>query len=198
MSLKIHLAAGGVAPYPVPGGTCAFLKGNDQRQPAPGSGAIMNRDPHQRRTGTADYKKITAPTLLAHFGNRKGNHQTGIEPLINTSGTREQRSGKKDHLYPSGSGRGNIDAANHITGRSIYVDDIPVAMEGHALCKVFDSPFAHGKIRKIDVMEAEQLDGIVKIFSHRYSPARTRSAASSLMNHSWQMILSTSAASRSC
>jgi len=32
---------------------------------------------------------------------------------------------------------GNIDAAGHVTGRSIYVDDIPV-MEGMLFVKVFD------------------------------------------------------------
>ncbi|HNF01886.1 MAG TPA: molybdopterin-dependent oxidoreductase [Ferruginibacter sp.] len=68
---------------------------------------------------------------------------------------------------------GNIDAANHVTGRSIYVDDIPV-MEGLLYVKVFDSPVAHGKIRKIDVMEAEQLDGIVKIFSHKDIPGENQ------------------------
>ncbi|MGB4843750.1 MAG: hypothetical protein WBP16_04740, partial [Ferruginibacter sp.] len=40
----------------------------------------------------------------------------------------------------------NIDAANHVTGKSIYVDDIPV-MEAMLFVKVFDSRVAHGKIK---------------------------------------------------
>ena len=59
---------------------------------------------------------------------------------------------------------GNIDAANHVTGKSVYVDDIP-AMEGMLFVKVFDAPVAHGKIRKLDFTEAAQMEGIVKIFS---------------------------------
>ena len=80
---------------------------------------------------------------------------------------------KRSSISPLGAEGGNIDAANHVTGRSIYVDDIPV-MEGLLYVKVFDSPVAHGKIRKIDVMEAEQLDGIVKIFSHKDIPGENQ------------------------
>lgn len=80
---------------------------------------------------------------------------------------------KRSSTSPLGAEGGNIDAANHVTGRSIYVDDIPV-MEGLLYVKVFDSPVAHGKIRKIDVMEAEQLDGIVKIFSHKDIPGENQ------------------------
>ena len=80
---------------------------------------------------------------------------------------------KRSSISPLGAEGGNIDAANHVTGRSIYVDDIPV-MEGLLYVKVFDSPIAHGKIRKIDVTEAEQLDGIVKIFSHKDIPGENQ------------------------
>ena len=74
---------------------------------------------------------------------------------------------------PLGEGGGNIDAANHVTGRSIYVDDIP-AMEGMLYVKVFDSPIAHGKIKSIDFSEAEQVAGIVKIFSHKDIPGENQ------------------------
>lgn len=80
---------------------------------------------------------------------------------------------KRSSISPLGAEGGNIDAANHVTGRSIYVDDIPV-MEGLLYVKVFDSPVAHGKIRKIDVTEAEQLDGIVKIFSYKDIPGENQ------------------------
>ena len=68
---------------------------------------------------------------------------------------------------------GNIDAANHVTGKSIYVDDIPV-MEGMLFVKVFDSPVAHGKIKSIDFSEAEQMESIVKIFSYKDIPGENQ------------------------
>ncbi len=67
----------------------------------------------------------------------------------------------------------NIDAAGHVTGRSVYVDDIPV-MEGALFVKVFDSPLAHGIIKSIDHAEAEQMPGIVKIFSYKDIPGENQ------------------------
>ncbi len=68
---------------------------------------------------------------------------------------------------------GNIDAANHVTGKSIYVDDIPV-MEGMLFVKVFDSPVAHGKIKSIDFSAAAEMDGILKIFSYKDVPGENQ------------------------
>ena len=56
------------------------------------------------------------------------------------------------------------DFYNHVAGKSIYVDDIP-AMEGMLIVKVFDSSIAHGKILSLDYTAAEQVEGVVKIFS---------------------------------
>ncbi len=61
---------------------------------------------------------------------------------------------------------GNIDAPNHVTGKSIYVDDIPV-MAGIVHIKIFDATIAHGIIKSLDFTEAEQVEGIVKIFSYK-------------------------------
>ena len=58
----------------------------------------------------------------------------------------------------------NVDAPGHVTGRSIYVDDVPV-MEGTLFAKIFDSTIAHGIIKHIDFSEAEKMEGIVRIFS---------------------------------
>jgi hypothetical protein len=68
---------------------------------------------------------------------------------------------------------GNIEAANHVTGKSIYVDDIPV-MEGTLYIKVFDSTVAHGIIKSIDFSAAEQMPGIVKIFSYKDVPGENQ------------------------
>lgn len=75
--------------------------------------------------------------------------------------------------YTMNNNLGNIDAANHVTGKSVYVDDIPVT-EGTLYIKVFDSPVAHGKIKSIDFAAAEQLPGIVKIFSHKDVPGENQ------------------------
>jgi xanthine dehydrogenase large subunit len=64
----------------------------------------------------------------------------------------------------------NIDAAGHVTGRSIYVDDLPV-MEGTLCAKIFDSAVAHGKIRKLDYSEALKMPGIIAIYSAADVPA---------------------------
>ena len=48
----------------------------------------------------------------------------------------------------------NIDSKNHVTGKSVYVDDIPV-QTGTLHGAVFGSPKAHGKIINIDLSKAE-------------------------------------------
>lgn len=65
----------------------------------------------------------------------------------------------------------NIDAIGHVTGTSMYVDDIPV-MQGTLFIKVFASPVAHGIIEQIDFSEAEQAKGVVKIFTHKDIPGK--------------------------
>ncbi len=85
---------------------------------------------------------------------------------------KEDTKNKAAYFPPLGDG-GNIDAANHVTGRSVYVDDIPV-MEGMVFVKVFDSPVAHGRIKNIDFSAAEQVPGIVKIFSHKDIPGENQ------------------------
>ncbi len=67
----------------------------------------------------------------------------------------------------------NIDAPHHVTGKSIYVDDIPV-MEGMLYIKVFDASIAHGKIKSIDYTEAAQQEGVVKIFSYKDIPGENQ------------------------
>lgn len=68
---------------------------------------------------------------------------------------------------------GNLDAAGHVSGKSIYVDDIP-EMAGCVFINVFDAPIAHGHINNIDFSAAEQMDGIVKIFSAKDIPGENQ------------------------
>jgi xanthine dehydrogenase large subunit len=60
----------------------------------------------------------------------------------------------------------NIDSKNHVTGKSVYVDDIPVQI-GTLFGAVYGSPKAHGKIKNIDFSEAIALYGVEKIFTHQ-------------------------------
>ena len=73
----------------------------------------------------------------------------------------------------SGAGGLNADAPGHVTGKSIYVDDIPT-MEGMVFLKIFDSPVAHGIIKAVDYTTAEQVDGVVKIFSYKDIPGENQ------------------------
>ncbi len=63
----------------------------------------------------------------------------------------------------------NIDSFTHTRGESIYLDDIPV-INGTLFAAAFGSPFAHGKILKLDLSDAESMDGIVRIFTYKDIP----------------------------
>jgi xanthine dehydrogenase large subunit len=60
----------------------------------------------------------------------------------------------------------NIDSKNHVTGKSVYVDDIPVQI-GTLFGAVFGSPKAHGKIKNLDLSQAESLEGVERIFTYK-------------------------------
>ncbi len=58
----------------------------------------------------------------------------------------------------------NIDSKTHTRGESIYLDDIPL-VQGTLFGAAFPSPAAHGKIKSLDLSEAEQSDGVIRIFT---------------------------------
>lgn len=58
----------------------------------------------------------------------------------------------------------NIDAKNHLTGKSVYLDDIPT-IQGTLFCAVYDAPIAHAKIKHLDISEAGRMPGVAKIFT---------------------------------
>ena len=67
----------------------------------------------------------------------------------------------------------NIDSKGHVTGTSIYVDDIPVRA-GTLYADVFSSPCAHGKIKKVDYTKATQLPGVVGILTYKDIPGENQ------------------------
>lgn len=56
----------------------------------------------------------------------------------------------------------NIDSIGHVTGKSIYLDDIP-NQQGTLHAAILGSAIAHGKIKNINVDEALKLNDVVKI-----------------------------------
>ena len=60
----------------------------------------------------------------------------------------------------------NIDSINHVTGKSVYLDDIPV-QKGTLHAAIFGSPVGHGKIINLDVSAAEALSGVVKVLTYK-------------------------------
>lgn len=63
----------------------------------------------------------------------------------------------------------NKDSYGHVRGESLFVDDINVR-EGTLHALVFDSPIAHGTIKKIDYSEAKKLTGVKKILTYKDIP----------------------------
>lgn len=58
----------------------------------------------------------------------------------------------------------NVDSKSHVRGESVYLDDVPL-LQGTLFACVYDSPVAHGKLKSVDVSEAEKASGVVKIIT---------------------------------
>lgn len=58
----------------------------------------------------------------------------------------------------------NIDSYTHVRGESVYLDDIPL-VNGTLYAAVFDSPVAYGKIKSLDISDAADMKGVVRIFT---------------------------------
>ena len=58
----------------------------------------------------------------------------------------------------------NVDSKSHVRGESVYLDDVPL-IQGTLFACVYDSPVAHGKLKSVDVSEAEKSNGVVKVIT---------------------------------
>jgi len=67
----------------------------------------------------------------------------------------------------------NIDSYGHVRGESLFLDDINI-QQGTLFGLVFDSPKAHGKIATIDYADAENLQGVIKIFTYKDIPGENQ------------------------
>jgi xanthine dehydrogenase large subunit len=57
-------------------------------------------------------------------------------------------------------------AVGHVTGASVYIDDMPPA-HNELLVDVFYSPVSHGIIESLDLTKARSISGVVAIFTYK-------------------------------
>ncbi|KAA2241359.1 molybdopterin-dependent oxidoreductase [Chitinophaga agrisoli] len=60
----------------------------------------------------------------------------------------------------------NVDARTHLRGESVYLDDMPL-LNGTLFGAAFGSPVAHGHINSLDLTDAAQMPGVVRIFTSK-------------------------------
>src|SRR6266700_3705123 len=60
-------------------------------------------------------------------------------------------------------------AAAHVSGQSLFIDDIPPARD-ELFVDVVGSPVAHGRLRRLDASAARATPGVVAVFDHTAIP----------------------------
>jgi len=67
----------------------------------------------------------------------------------------------------------NLDSINHLKGKSVYLDDIPVQKDClYGL--IFASPIAHGRIINFDIQRALELPGVKRILTYKDIPGENQ------------------------
>ncbi|MEA1877005.1 MAG: molybdopterin cofactor-binding domain-containing protein [Bacteroidota bacterium] len=67
----------------------------------------------------------------------------------------------------------NIDSIGHVTGKSVFLDDIPV-IKGSLHAVVFASSCAHGIILDLDISAAIAVHGVIRIFTYQDIPGENQ------------------------
>ena len=67
----------------------------------------------------------------------------------------------------------HIESRLHIRGETHFVDDLPLR-EGTLHAAVFGSPYAHAKVRELDVTDALAMDGVVRVVTAADIPAENQ------------------------
>lgn len=57
-------------------------------------------------------------------------------------------------------------ARTHVTGESIYIDDMPF-QRNELIVDFVGSPYAHARIRGVDLSQAEKIEGVVGLFTYK-------------------------------
>jgi xanthine dehydrogenase large subunit len=67
----------------------------------------------------------------------------------------------------------NIDSHTHVSGQSVYLDDIPL-IQGTLYGAAYGSPVAHGIITALDLQDALKIPGVVRIFTYKDIPGENQ------------------------
>src|SRR3954464_8356553 len=67
-------------------------------------------------------------------------------------------------------------AVTHVTGESIFLDDLP-PLADELLAGIVPSPVAHGRVRRLDLSGALHVPGVVAAVTHRDVPGHKRLGA---------------------
>ncbi len=67
----------------------------------------------------------------------------------------------------------NIDAHNHVSGKSIYLDDI-IEWKGTLFALPFDAPVAHARLDHVDVSKALSMSGVVVVLTAKDIPGKNQ------------------------
>ena len=67
----------------------------------------------------------------------------------------------------------NIDSFGHVRGESLFIDDI-IVRQDTLYGLVFDSPKAHGIIKKLNITKATSVEGVIKIFTYEDIPGENQ------------------------
>src|SRR5688572_18124195 len=60
-------------------------------------------------------------------------------------------------------------AVTHVTGESIFLDDLP-PLAGELLAGIVPSPVAHGRIKKLDLSASANVPGVIAVLTARDIP----------------------------
>jgi xanthine dehydrogenase large subunit len=64
-------------------------------------------------------------------------------------------------------------AVGHVTGRSVFLDDVPAATN-EALVDFLGSPVAHGRLKHVDLSAAAAIPGILALYTHADVPGHNQ------------------------
>ena len=106
--------------------------------------------------------------------SRCGNYRDNGTCVKKNHSLGEKQDGRSDYRPSSrdatsvGVSMPRVDAADKVTGRAIYTDDI--ALPNMVYGKILGSPIAHGRVKRIDTSKAEALPGVLAVITGRDVP----------------------------
>ena len=110
---------------------------------------------------TGQRESLPSPPRAAGFSPRGATDGNGRE-RDDGSGVSDYRPGVGD-FTSVGLSMPRVDAADKVTGRAIYTDDIHLSNMVHG--KILGSPIAHGRIKRMDTSKAEALPGVLCVLT---------------------------------